>query len=341
MKAICVRRMVQLFAVPPDLPLLGSVYFGLIDRGTNVIQVRPSTACPLNCVFCSTDAGPCSRRRMAEYTVGLEHMMEWFRALAAFKGSGVEAHIDTVGDPLTYPRLLDLVSALSGDRNVAVVSLQTHGHLLNEQMLDGLSEAGLGRINLSIDSTDPLLAKSLAGTESYDLPRMVRMAEYAVKETKMDLLLAPVWVHPLNDGEIDRLAKLARDLGAGKKWPAIGIQKCEFHRTGRRTKQMRQMSWYDFFRGLREREARLGIKLVLTPSDFGMRRARGVTVPFSLGEKVGARVAGPGWLHGESLAVTRDGRWSITVVGGELPVGEDVRVRLLRTKDGILVGRPA
>lgn len=329
-----------MFTVPPDMPLMGSVNFGLIDRGTNVIQVRPSTSCPLNCIFCSTDAGPCSKRRNAEYLVGLDHLMEWFRALSAFKGKGVEAHIDTVGDPLTYPWLLDLVSALSDDKNVDLVSLQTHGHLLNERILDGLSEAGLSRMNLSIDSTDQVLARELAGTEAYDLPRMIRMAEYAVKETKIDLLLAPVWVHPLNDGEMDKLVLLARALGAGKRWPAIGIQKCEFHRMGRRTKGMHQMSWYNFYKGLREREGRLGTKLALTPADFGIRHARRVSIPFKLGERVGARVAGPGWFHGESLAVTRDGHWNLTVVGEGLTPGRDVKVRLLRTKDGILVGRP-
>jgi uncharacterized Fe-S cluster-containing radical SAM superfamily enzyme len=333
--------MAELFMVPTDMPLIGSVNFGLVDRGTNVIQVRPSTACPLSCIFCSTDAGPCSRRRRAEYIVDFDHIMEWFRALSSMKGKGIEAHIDTVGDPLAYPRLVDLVSALSDDPNVDVISLQTHGHLLTERLLDGLSEAGLDRVNLSIDSTDPDQARTLAGTAGYDLGRIKRMAEYLVRETKIDLLLAPVWVHPLNDGEMDGLVALARDLGAGKRWPPVGIQKCEFHRLGRRTKGMRPVSWYRFYRGLREMEARLGTKLVLTPKDFGMKPARSIKAPFARGERIGARVVGPGWFNGESLAVTKDGNWSLTVVGVELPEGTEVKVRLLRTKDGILVGRPS
>jgi len=339
-KAVRVREMAELFMVPTDMPLIGSVNFGLVDRGTNVIQVRPSTTCPLNCIFCSTDAGPCSRRRRAEYIVDLDHIMEWFRALSSMKGKGVEAHIDTVGDPLTYPRLVDLVSALSDDPNVDVISLQTHGHLLTERLLDGLSEAGLDRVNLSIDSTDQDQARTLAGTAGYDLHRITRMAEYLVRETKIDLLLAPVWVHPLNDGEMDKLMTLARELGAGKRWPPVGIQKCEFHRLGRRTKGMHQISWYRFYRALREMEVRLGAKLVPTPRDFGIRPARSVKAPFAKGERVRARVVGPGWFHGESLAITRDGHWNLTVVGEELTLGQDVKVRLLRTKDGILVGRP-
>jgi hypothetical protein len=332
--------MIELFNVPTEVPLLGSVNFGLVDRGTNVIQVRPSTACPLSCIFCSTDAGPCSRRRRTEYLVDLDHLMGWFKPLASMKGRGVEAHIDTVGDPLTYPRLMDLVSALSEDPNVGMISLQTHGHLLNERLLDELSESGLERINLSIDSTDPKTAKTLAGTPGYDLSKTIRMAEYVVKETKIDLLLSPVWVHPLNDADLDRLILLAKELGAGKRWPPLGIQKCEFHRMGRRARGVKQVSWYRFYREMREREGRLGCRLVLTARDFGIKPARSVRVPFARGERVSARVIGPGWFNGESLAVTKDGNWSLTVVGGELPIGQDVRVRLLRTKDCVLVGMP-
>ncbi|MEM2002843.1 MAG: hypothetical protein QXT77_09385 [Candidatus Methanomethylicaceae archaeon] len=63
--------MVECFKVPNDLPLVGTVYFGIIDRGTNVLQIRPTTYCPLSCIFCSTDAGPNSKRRRTEYLSSL------------------------------------------------------------------------------------------------------------------------------------------------------------------------------------------------------------------------------------------------------------------------------
>jgi uncharacterized Fe-S cluster-containing radical SAM superfamily enzyme len=84
-----------------------------------------------------------------------------------------------------------------------------------------------------------------------------------------------------------------------------------------------------------------GANLVLKPSDFGIKPANTLAVPYRQGEKVRVRVIGPGWLRGESLAVTRDGQRAVTVVGGEFDQGADVRVRLLRTKDNILIGRPA
>ncbi|MGA2572951.1 MAG: radical SAM protein [Candidatus Methanomethylicaceae archaeon] len=330
--------MPEIFRIPSGAPLIGSVSFGVIDRGTNVIQVRPSTSCSLSCIFCSTDAGPCSRRRRAEYLVDLDHMMEWVRGLVAVKGGGVEAHIDTVGDPFTYPRLVDLVSAISDLGGVETISLQTHGYLMSEGLISNLAEAGLDRVNLSLDSVDPDLAKKLSGAESYDLKKIVDNAQYLVENTSIDLLLAPVWVHPLNDDQLEGLIDLAKRLGAGRKWPPLGIQKCEFHKSGRRTKEMKQVSWYAFYRRMRELEKVSGVKMVLRPSDFGIRAAPSVAVPFGRGEKLSVRVIGPGWLKGESLAATKDLKWAVTVVGHELPVDEEVRVRLLRTRDNILIG---
>jgi uncharacterized Fe-S cluster-containing radical SAM superfamily enzyme len=330
----------EIFRIPSETPLIGSVSFGVIDRGTNVIQVRPSTSCPLSCIFCSTDAGPCSRRRRAEYIVDLDHMMEWVRGLVALKGGGVEAHIDTVGDPFTYPRLVDLVSALSDLGGVETVSLQTHGYLMSEGLISDLAEAGLDRVNLSLDSVDQDLAKKLSGLESYDLKRIINSAQHLIENTSIDLLLAPVWVHPLNDGQLGSLIDLAKQLGAGRKWPPLGIQKCEFHRFGRRTKEMRHVSWYAFYRRMRELEKEKGVKTILRPSDFGIRATPSVTVPFSKGEKLIVRVIGPGWLKGESLAATKDSKWVVTVVGHELPAGEEARIRLLRTRDNILIGIP-
>ena len=40
------------------IPLMGTNYFGVIDRGTNIIEVKPLTSCNISCIFCSVDEGP-------------------------------------------------------------------------------------------------------------------------------------------------------------------------------------------------------------------------------------------------------------------------------------------
>ena len=57
------------------IPLIGTAYFGLIDRGTNLIEIRPITSCNLNCIFCSVDEGPKSKRRV-DYVVEKDYLVQ-------------------------------------------------------------------------------------------------------------------------------------------------------------------------------------------------------------------------------------------------------------------------
>jgi len=322
-----------------ELPLVGALAFGIIDRGTNVLQVRPTSLCPLSCPFCSTDAGPNSRHRAAEYVVDLDLMLEWVGQVARFKGSrGLEAHIDTVGEPATYPRLVELVQGLSEIEGIEVISVQTNGVLMDERMVEELAEAGLSRVNLSIHALDAELAREMAGTDRYDLEKVLALAE-AIADSPMDLLIAPVWVPGLNDQEIPRLVEFALRIGAGKKWPPLGIQKYLAHRRGRRPPGVRPMSWRSFYRALRGLEAKYGVKLILRPEDFGMRKAPLLPAPFSPGEVVKVRVLAPGWLKGEMTGVAR-GR-SITLVRAwGLEPGMTVLARVIRVKHTIYLAEP-
>ena len=331
----------QLIEIDYDsgIPLVGCIAFGLIDRGTNVIQVRPISLCPLSCIFCSTDAGPRSRRRLAEYIVELEYLVDWFRELVKFKGPrAIEAHIDTVGDPLMYSRIVDLVQELADTPGVEVVSMQTHGALLREELIDELADAGLSRINLSIDALDPDLARKLAGTPWYDVERVLELAEYIVG-TSIDLLIAPVWVPGVNDEEIPRIIEFALRIGAGKRWPPLGIQKYEAHKHGRKPPGVRPMSWRAFYARLREWERRFGVKLILSPEDFGTHPRPMLPIPFRIGEKVTVRVVAPGWLKGEKIGVAR-GRAITLVDAASIPEGVEVKARIIHTKHNIILARP-
>ena len=324
-----------------DIPLLGCIAFGLIDRGTNLIQVRPITTCPLSCIFCSTDAGPNSRNRQTEFLVDLDYLVEEFRRLVAFKGpKHIEAHIDTVGDPITYPYIVDLVQEIAETPGVDVISLQTHGVLLNENLLDDLDAAGLSRINLSIDALDPDLARYLSNTPGYDVSRVINIAQYITENTNIDLLLAPVWVPGINDSEIPKIIEFALSVGAGKRWVPLGIQKYVPHKYGRKPRGVRPMKWSEFYKALRLWEKQYGVKLILSPEDFGIHKRRSIIAPFKVGEVVKARVVAPGWLRNEIIAASKG--FSITIINASLsqyPIGSQVFVKILQTKHNILLGR--
>jgi len=329
------------FEVKPPIPLVGHVAFGVIDRGTNLLQIRPTTLCPLSCIFCSVDAGPRSRWRATEYVVSdVDYLLAWVRWAVERKGlDRIHAYIDAVGDPLTYPRIVELVAKLREMPFVETIAMETHGALLTEKLAEELDEAGLDRLNLSIDALDPELARALSGAPWFDVRKVIEVAEYVASSLRMDLLIAPVWVPGVNDAEIPKIVEWALRIGAGKRWPPLGIQKYEAHKYGRKPEGVKPMSWQAFYSVLREWEEQYGVKLVLSPQDFGIVRAKRVPIVFRRFERVRLKVVGPGWLRGQWIAAAR-GR-VVTVVGveGDPPVGRGVSATMLRVKDGIYVAR--
>lgn len=329
----------SILKVSDDIPLIGHVAFGIIDRGTNLLQLRPSSLCPLSCIFCSVDAGPKSRFRRTEFIVDLDYMLEYVKIIAEYKAvKDLQIHIDAAGDPLTYPRIVDLIFCLSELKNIKVISLETHGALLNYKLLDEMDEAGLSRLNLSIDTLDPQLAKYLSGSKWFDLPKVLEFAEYIAENLKMDLLIAPVWIPGVNDEDMPRIIKFAKKIGAGKKWPPLGIQKYEVHRYGRKPKGVKPMTWYKFYQTLKKWEKAYNVKLVLNPRDFGIYKVKPLPLIFKKGQKISVKVIGWGWHKNEWLGVAKDRIVAIIGAKGEPPVGSKVKVEIVRNKNNIYVG---
>ncbi len=204
-----------------EIPLIGSLYFGIIDRGTSILQVRPSCGCNLNCPFCSVDAGPESTTRATSYEVEMEYLVEAVQEIAQFKGAGVECHIDSPGEPVMYSRLPDLIAELRQIDEVKTISLQTNGTLLDESKIAALESAGLDRINLSLHALDPAIAQTLAGVDWYDIEKLTDAAK-AVARSRMDLLIAPVYMPGINDAEIPKADPVCAGDRRRQTVPATG-----------------------------------------------------------------------------------------------------------------------
>ena len=319
------------------IPLLGSLYFGVIDRGTSLLQVRPSCGCNISCTFCSVDAGPRSRTRAASYEVERGYLVDYVGEIARFKGSGVECHIDSPGEPMLYPEIAELVADLKAIPGVSIVSMQTNGTLLTGRTTAALESAGLDRINLSLHALDPDLARDLSGVSWFDIGKITRAAK-AVADSRIDLLIAPVYLPGFNDAEIPSIIRFAQEIGAGKRFPALGIQKFEKYRYGRTPRGVRVQSWWQFYnRSLKPWGKESGLQLAISPRDFGTERRPALPHCFSKGEKVTVDIRAPGWLNGEMLGVAKDRVVSVMGCG---KVQGNVRVRIVSAKHGIYVAVP-
>jgi uncharacterized Fe-S cluster-containing radical SAM superfamily enzyme len=319
------------------IPLLGSLYFGVVDRGTSLLQVRPSCGCNLNCPFCSVDAGPASTTRAASYEVEREYLLDYVREIAQFKGAGVECHIDSPGEPMLYTEIAALIAGIRAIDEVRVISMQTNGTLLNERTIGALESAGLDRINLSLHALDPAIARDLAGVPSFDIDKVMEAAR-AVAASTIDLLIAPVYLPQINDTEIPKLIAFAREIGAGKRFPPLGIQKYERYRYGRTPKGVKVQSWWQFYnRSIKPWEKEFGCTLIITPQDFGVEKRPMLNKVFAKGEKTIVEIRASGWLHGEMLGVARDR--VVSVVDCNKTSG-NLRVKIVSAKHGIYVAVP-
>ena len=313
------------------IPLLGHAAFGLIDRGTNLIQVRPITGCNLNCIFCSVDEGRKSKTRVTDYIVDPDYLVEELKKVVEFKGKGVEVHIDGQGEPTLYPYMEILLDKISKIKKVEVVSMQTNGVLLNEKKIEML-ENYITRINLSLSTLNEKKAEILHDAK-YPLKKVLENAKM-IAESKMDLLIAPVWVVGYNDDEIKKLIEFALEIGAGKKYPPLGIQKYIPYKTGRKLKKV--MTFREFYKRLEELEKEYGVKLILKPEDFGMEKRDRIPSPIKRGERFKAKIVANGRMRGERLCIVKN---RVVTVLTNKKVGDYVKFEIVRTHDGIFLGK--
>lgn len=314
------------------IPLIGTNYFGLIDRGTNVIEIKPITGCNSSCIYCSVDEGPLSRK-VVEFVVEKDYLIEELRKLVEFKDeSCIDAHINAQGEPLLYADMVDLVADIAKMPQIKCISIDTNGTLLNKQLIDDLAAAGLTRINLSLNALDPKVASAMAGFQ-YNLKKVMELAEYIPK--KMDLIIAPVWLPGYNDNEIVKLAKFAQKIGAGKNCPPIGIQNFLPYHFGRNPVKPVEMDV--FYKKLKDLEQKHGIKLIYDLSAFKIqiKECKELPKPFKKGDVIKANIVCPGRLPNEMLAVSNSRIISIP----DCYKGKGiVKLRIRRSKHNIFLG---
>ena len=313
-----------------QVPLIGTNYFGLIDRGTNIIEIKPITSCNLGCIYCSVDEGPSSRRKV-DFVVEKDYIIEEFKKIVDYKAvDGIDAHINAQGEPFLYADILGLVEGIAKIKQVKVISVDTNGILLTKELVDKLAAAGLTRINLSLNALDPKIADLMAGFP-YNLKKVMEIAAYIPK--KMDLIIAPVWLPGYNDNELVKLAKFAAEIGAGKECPPIGIQNFLPYKFGRNP--VKEASMDIFYSKLRNMEEEHYIKLIYNKEDFKVKPVKEIPKPFKKGQVIEARIAFPGRLKNEMLAIAKNRLISVPNCYKEEGF---VKVRIKRTKHNIFLG---
>ncbi|MBI2176099.1 radical SAM protein [Candidatus Woesearchaeota archaeon] len=329
------------------IPLLGTTSFGIIDRNTNMIEVRPITGCNMNCIFCSVDEGLASRKT-SEVIVDEKYLAAEVRKLVEFKGCECHIIINSQGEPTLYKPLPELISDLKAVTAVKTITLITNGTLLTEKLIDKLAASRLTAMNISLNAIEPKAAKIMEGFGGYDVEKVKKMAAYAAKTT-IKVTLAPVIVGGYNDAEMEKIVQFAKEIGA-----AVGMQNYLFYKRGRNPKNAVQVPWERFYAELDALEKKHGTKLIFEAADYEIIKTRPLPKPFRKGQTVKAVVVAEGrylkeyiaaanpvaaGLHGRQLPTCAEGR-IITLPDCEkkLAAGEKIKVKIVSDKHNIFYG---
>ena len=170
-------------------------------RKVNYLRLSVTELCNLRCRYCMPEEGVCKKRH--EEMLTEEEMIQ---AVEIFCGLGIDKVRITGGDPLVKKNIVSICRQIAAIPQVRELCLTTNGLRLPE-LAKPLQEAGVDRVNISLDTLDPdkyhyitrwgHVEDALAGIEA--------ALEAGFKKVKLNTVL----VGGFNDDEIEALCSLS------------------------------------------------------------------------------------------------------------------------------------
>ena len=171
-----------------------------IGRTITYLRISVTDRCNLRCVYCMPKDGLQWQPRADQLTVE-----EIARVVATAAKGGVKRVRLTGGEPLVHPEIVEIVRRIAAIRGIEEVSLTTNAMLL-ERLAQPLAEAGLKRVNVSLDTLNPERFRGI--TRGGDIRRVAAGIAAAEDIGLTPLKLNAVVVRGLNSDEILHMACL-------------------------------------------------------------------------------------------------------------------------------------
>ncbi|WP_459917963.1 GTP 3',8-cyclase MoaA [Desulfocicer niacini] len=169
------------------------------NRRVTYLRLSVTDRCNLNCCYCAP-----SRPKLVPLD-GLMSFEEMFRAVKVGVGLGITKVRLTGGEPLCRQDITSFVAKLCCIPQLKDVGLTTNGVLL-EQMAAGLKQAGMKRINISLDTLDAGKFEQITGKNYWDKVWNGIMAAH--KLGFAPIKINTVVMKGVNDDEVVDLARL-------------------------------------------------------------------------------------------------------------------------------------
>jgi cyclic pyranopterin phosphate synthase len=175
------------------------------NRPISYLRISVTDRCNLRCVYCMPEEGvPWVPH---ETILTYEEIETVVRAAAQLQISKVRL---TGGEPLVRMGVVDLVRMLSGISGIDDLAMTTNGTLLS-RYASALAEAGLRRVNISIDSLRPERFERI--TRGGRLPDVLEGIEAARRAGLDPIKINTVVIRGMNDDEVVDFARQTMDVG--------------------------------------------------------------------------------------------------------------------------------
>jgi cyclic pyranopterin phosphate synthase len=175
---------------------------GLSDsfqRPINYLRISVTDRCNLRCVYCMPPEGI---TQMSHYDIlSYEEIYTLVKAAAELGMNKVRL---TGGEPLVRAGLPDLVKMIAGIETIDDIALTTNGILLDKYAAD-LKEAGLMRVNVSLDTLKPERFKQITrcGELADTLKGIAAANEAGLTPVKINMVV----MAGINDDELPDFAR--------------------------------------------------------------------------------------------------------------------------------------
>lgn len=169
-------------------------------RSITYLRISLTDRCNLRCVYCMPREGLQWQPRTDQLSAE-----EIVQVVATAAQGGVRRVRLTGGEPLVHPHIVEIVRLIASIPNIEEVSLTTNAMML-ERLAQPLADAGLGRVNVSLDSLDADKFKRI--TRGGDLTRVWKGIVAAERAHLAPIKLNTVIVRGLNADELPALAHL-------------------------------------------------------------------------------------------------------------------------------------
>ncbi|HET8539767.1 MAG TPA: GTP 3',8-cyclase MoaA [Anaeromyxobacter sp.] len=187
-----------------DAPAAPAPLLDAQGRRISYLRLSLTDRCNFQCSYCAP-SGP-------EACDDLLGRRDLARLVAIFAGLGIRRVRLTGGEPTLRRDLLDVVRDVRATPGVEEIALTTNGHLLGA-LAAPLREAGVSRLNVSLDTLDPERLHAISGRAA-TLDRIVAGIRAALAAGFASVKLNVVVVRGVNEGELGDLARFAWRVGA-------------------------------------------------------------------------------------------------------------------------------